>query len=109
MLLSLACISACAQKHCIGTVYGYSGMGLYHELDTDDGSFTRVTLYAETAEAFSGRTSIPGISASFTWNFAIAVMESVCGNKITIFAGPGIAAGLCRDFKSDTEIGRAHV
>lgn len=93
-----------AQKHCLGTSYSYSGIGLYYGHDNGDGSFIDVSLRAETSEMFSGRTSTPGVSASFSWNFAIYTIGSRCGNKIIVFAGPGIAAGICRDYKTHTGV-----
>lgn len=93
-----------AQKHCLGTSYGYSGLGVYYEHDNGDGSFIDVSLRAETSEMFSGRVTVPGVSASFTWNFALYTVESGCGNKMIFFAGPGLATGICRDYKTHTGI-----
>lgn len=57
-------------------------------------------MCAETAEMFSGRTMIPGISLSFGWNFILLGINPPGGNRIIFFAGPGVAGGICRDFKS---------
>lgn len=96
-----ACIHAYAQRmNCAGIVQSYTRMGLYYQRETRDGSFMSWSLCAETAEMFSGRLPFPGMSVSFGWNFILAEAERPCGNRLIFFAGPGVAAGLCNDYKS---------
>ncbi len=101
LLAFQVCFSAGAQRmNCIGIVQSYSRIGLYYEHATKDGSFMSWSLCTETAEMFSGRTPIPGMSVSFGWNFILSEIKTSEGNRIIFFAGPGVSSGMCRDFKS---------
>lgn len=88
------------RMNCAGIVQSYSRMGFYYERETKDRSFMSCSVCAETAEMFSGKTSLPGLSFSFGWNFIFAEAGQPDGNRIIFFAGPGATAGVCRDFMS---------
>ena len=90
---------AYAQPKSMGTSYSFSGMALSYEHYLSNDSFAEISLKGETGEMFMGRTEIPGVSASFTWNMKIYDWTSRNGNTVSIFAGPGLTAGWCEDLK----------
>ena len=79
--------------------YSFSGMALSYEHYLTNDSFAEISLKGETGEMFMGRTEIPGVSASFTWNMKIYDWTSRNGNTVSIFAGPGLTAGWGEDLK----------
>lgn len=90
---------AYAQPKSLGTSYSFSGMALSYEHYLTNDSFAEISLKGETGEMFMGRTEIPGVSASFTWNMKIYDWTSRNGNTVSIFAGPGLTAGWGEDLK----------
>lgn len=88
-----------AQPKSIGTSYSFGGAGIVYEHTLSHDSFAGLSLKAETAEMFMGRTGHPGISASFTWNLILKEWTSSDGNRLNLFAGPGLALGWAKDIR----------
>ena len=59
-----------------------------------------MALAADVSEAFLYRTTYPGVSLSVTWNQIFSSWELKDGTKMSLFAGPGIAAGYGKDYKT---------
>lgn len=93
---------AYAQPKSLGTSYSFSGMALSYEHYLTNDSFAEISLKGETGEMFMGRTEIPGVSASFTWNMKIYDWTSRNGNTVSIFAGPGLTAGWGEDLRKQS-------
>ena len=93
---------AYAQPKSLGTSYSFSGMALSYEHYLTNDSFAEISLKGETGEMFMGRTEIPGVSASFTWNMNIYDWTSRNGNTVSIFAGPGLTAGWGEDLRKQS-------
>ena len=89
----------CAQERSIGTSWSFTGIGLTYDHLVKETAFVHVGAQLEMPETFLGRARVPGGSASFTWNDIISSTPSRNGNRITLFAGAGAAAGYCRDFR----------
>ncbi len=89
-----------ARKKSLGSTFSYAGIGLSYEHKIDDASFMDIQLRMETSSMFSGSSSFPGATASFTWNMIFAQTTSREGNKVIFFAGPGAIAGFAGDLKS---------
>lgn len=100
LALLMAADAACAQSRALGCTFSYSGIGVSYEYGMDDGSFIDAQLRAETATNFTYGSRVPGISASFTWNMIFASRESVKGNCIRFYAGPGLALGTAEDLNA---------
>ena len=62
-------------------------------------SFIDLELKAENGEFYAGRSKYPGILASASWNHYLKQWKSDDGNNVSLFAGPGLAAGYCTDYK----------
>lgn len=88
-----------AQPKSMGTSYSFGGSGISYEHTLTNDSFAGISLKAETAEMFMGKTDHPGISASFTWNLILREWSSRNGNRINVFAGPGLALGWAPDIR----------
>jgi len=98
IMVSLATL--CAQPKSIGANFSVTGLAACYEHYQGKGdSFVELTLKAEMSEMVPGRTDVPGVSCSFTWNIELMEWLSVNGNRLTLFAGPGVIAGLGHDFK----------
>ncbi len=106
--ISIICIIICtlfmgelhAQMKSVGTTYSYAGIGFIYEHDIDSGSFIDVQLRMETVSLLKDRRNLPGVSGSFTWNMILAEKIMSDGNKLDIFAGPGLIVGYTDDIRS---------
>lgn len=104
-ILSVICLAtsflcmANAQPRSSGLTFSYSGIGISYQHDIDGENFAEIQLRAETTETFNGNADMPGVSASFTWNMILSGFTSRNGNRVEIFAGPGIIAGASYDMK----------
>ncbi len=97
----LALSAAHAQPKSLGASFSFSGFGLIYEHSLrNDLSFMEVSLRAESAEGFLGRSAYPGVTVGFTWNMVIKEWLSREGNPIRLFAGPGVIAGYGPDHKT---------
>lgn len=92
--------AACAQSRALGCTFSYSGTGISYEHRMDDESFIDAQLRAETASVFTYGSKLPGVSASFTWNMIFASTESVNGNCVRFYGGPGLALGMAEDLNA---------
>lgn len=93
--------TAYAQPKSVGVNWCYSGIALAYEHTVDGrGNFVEICLKAETGEMFNGREGRPGASASFTWNIVLKEWTSRDGERVRFYAGPGLAVGAGRDFKT---------
>lgn len=81
----------------VGATFCYGNIGLAYEHEIDSDSFAEIQLRAETICMFDGKSDIPGISGSFTWNLRLAEYKSRNGNVIDFFAGPGLIGGFSQD------------
>lgn len=96
--VSLITMSVCrGQSRSIGATFSFSGIALTYEYDTDPSSFIDIVLKAECGGMFFGNGGYPGATASFTWNMVFARKESVNGNEIRFYAGPGVLTGWSND------------
>ena len=93
-----------AQPKSIGTAYSFSGICVSYEHSAKGDSFIEAEIKAELSEVFVNRTDTPGASASFTWNYIFRKWTSAEGNTVHMYAGPGITAGICNDFKKPSGI-----
>lgn len=93
-----------AQPKAIGTTYSFSGICISYEHSVKGDSFIEAEIKAELSEVFVNRTDMPGVSTSFTWNYVLKNWTSAEGNEVRMYAGPGIAAGICKDFKKPSGI-----
>lgn len=93
------CGSIHARRNTFGTSWGLSEIGISYGRIVKENTFLMACIHLETGEAFAGRAKMPGAAASFTWNTIFARQKSVNGNEIRFFAGPGAAAGYCRDIR----------
>lgn len=87
-----------SQEHSIGTSWSFSGIGADYRHRTGRDTFLWVQAKLEMTEIFQGNASVPGASASVSWNSMFAGSESASGSSIMFYAGPGITAGYCRDY-----------
>lgn len=95
--------AAYAQPKSVGVDWCYSGIALAYEHTVDGrGNFVEICLKAETGEMFNGREERPGASVSFTWNMILEEWTSHDRETVRLFAGPGIAAGFGRDYRTQT-------
>ena len=99
LLMSHAVSSA--QPKSFGATFSFTGFALSYEHGlSDSGSFIEASVKAETSDIFIYRTSVPGVSASLTWNFPLKEWVSGEGNRLTFFAGPGLTAGCSNDYNN---------
>lgn len=101
MILAALCLSeSYAQPRSAGISFSFGGIGVVYDTIIDKNTFASFDARVETAQLFSGYSpsSIPGFSASFTWNLIFARHVSRNGNEVRFFAGPGITAGYAEDF-----------
>ena len=71
-----------AQPKSLGTSYSFGGAGVVYEHTLSHDTFAGLSLKAETAEMFMGRTGHPGISASFTWNLILKEVKVLVNNSV---------------------------
>ena len=90
-----------AQSRSIGTTYSFSSIGLVYEHGVNNDCFIELALKGEMGEVFAGRSRIPGISASFTWNYVLKEWKISEGETLEMFAGPGVSMGYAKDLKRD--------
>lgn len=96
--LSLMMIGEClAQPKSIGAVFSVSGVRLSYEQYIDSDSFMDLSLKAECGDMFFGKGTLPGLTASFSWNLYFSRFESRNGNEIRLYAGPGLNLGWTND------------
>lgn len=81
--------------------YSYNGVSIIYSNNVSDNYFTEFQLQSELGEVFMNRTDIPGISASFTWNYPLRSWKSEDGNAIRIYAGTGAVAGYGNDLRKN--------
>lgn len=88
-----------AQPKSAGISFSFAGIGAVYEYTINHDTFASFEARAETAQVFSGfsQSSLPGISASFTWNMIFARIISRNHNEVRFHAGPGVAVGLTED------------
>lgn len=86
-----------AQRNTVGTSWSLSGIGITYERNTSEDTFAQVAIQADLGETFFGRAACPGVRGSFTWNIVFAQVETTNKNPVRFFAGPGLAAGICKD------------
>ncbi len=92
-----------AQVKSVGATFCYAGTGISYEHSIDEGSFMEFQLRMETSSVFGKKkNSIPGVSASFSWNMIFAETESCEGNRVVFFAGPGAIVGWSEDMMKRT-------
>ena len=105
MLIALTLICMGESYGCpkgVGTGLSLSGVTVYYEHYTDADSFIDIGLKAECSELYFGQAKYPGGSASFTWNTIFSRKQSINGNEIRFFAGPGLIVGWSSDiFRAD--------
>jgi len=99
LILISAAYESNAQRNAIGTSWSMSTIGITYEYQVKENTFLLAGIHMELGEAFLNRSQKPGYGASFTWNSIIAETESVNGNSIKFFAGPGAAVGYCKDLR----------
>lgn len=103
-VILLSCLPVCsyAQPKALGATFTYSGCAISyeHQLQESQKSFIELNLKAECGEFTSERASRPGVSASLTWTSVLKQWESIEGNAISIFAGPGVIIGYGNDYKT---------
>lgn len=96
--MSLIFLSDClAQPKSIGATFSFSGIQASYTHNVDSGSFIDASVKAECGDWFYGKSRFPGVSASVVWNMIFGKTDSVNGNEIRFYAGPGICAGLAND------------
>lgn len=95
--VAMASNEAAAQARNVGTSWSFSGIGITYEWDDSEDSFGHIDLKAEMADTFIGKASLPGASASFSWNLIFYNTESRNGVEIDLFAGPGFIIGITSD------------
>lgn len=88
-----------AQPKSVGAAFSFSGASLSYEHRIADDCFANFSIKTEIGEYLMDRAECPGYSASFAWNIILDSRESRNGNRIDIYAGPGLTAGKSRDFK----------
>ena len=82
-----------AQERSIGATFSYAGTGISFQDKINEETFIEIQLRGETTHLFAAASTMPGMTASLTWNMIFAQMTSPDGNRISLFAGPGILAG----------------
>lgn len=90
-----------AQSRAIGTAYSFSGISLVYDHEVNNGCFIELALKGEMGEVLAGRSCIPGISASFTWNYILKEWKISDDETLEMFAGPGVSMGYAKDLKRD--------
>lgn len=93
--------NANAQPESFGTTFSFNGIGLCYEHSVNENTFMEFALKTMTGEAFMNREEYPGVSVSFTWNMIMKTWDSRNGERIDLFAGPGLAAGWSKDFMKE--------
>lgn len=93
--------NAFAQPKSFGTSFSFNGIGVSYEHNVNDDTFMEFAVKARTGEAFMNREPYPGLSVSFTWNMILKTWDSRNGERIDLFAGPGLAAGWSKDFMKE--------
>lgn len=104
----LVCLAVCtaisyahAQPKSLGTSFSLSGIGIAYEHHLDQECFINAGLQAEMLPVFIDRTNSPGVSVAVSCNFIIKEWTSRNNNVISMFAGPGVTAGMAHDFRKD--------
>ncbi len=87
-----------AQRNTVGTSWSLSGIGMTYERITSEDTFAQIAVQVDLGETFIGRAVYPGLCSSFTWNIVFARIESPNAVPVEFFAGPGLAAGMSKDF-----------
>lgn len=90
-----------AQPKAVGGTLSYSGFSITYEHTLTDGrSFVEAAVKAETGEMSAGRSQLPGLTLSATWNTVLKEWDTSEDNQLTLFAGPGVTLGYVPDWKS---------
>ena len=90
-----------AQPKSVGVSFSYTGISLSYEMNSHkSNSFIDLELKAENSEFYAGRSKFPGISASASLNYYLKQWCSDDGTSVNLFAGPGLIAGYCPDYKT---------
>ena len=103
LILVLAVLSSLemhSQERSVGTSWSISSISADFKWKTAEDSFMWVQAKLELTETFWNSSSTPGASASVTWNSTFGE-KKICDDSIfQFYAGPGITAGYCKDYKS---------
>lgn len=102
VVLLSALLSSHAQPRTLGAAFSFTGISVAyeHSLQNRD-AFLEFSLKSEQAEYYVRKSGHPGMSASFTLNSILKQWKSSEGNTINFYAGPGLIAGYCADYKTD--------
>ena len=102
VVLLSALLSSHAQPRTIGATFSFTGLSVAYEHSLKDrDTFLEFSLKSEQAEYYVRRFGDPGMSVSFTVNSILKQWKSSEGNTINFYAGPGLIAGYCSDYKTD--------
>jgi len=100
LLMTIVSGSLKAQTKAISTTWALNGIGIGYEIHTGDESFLQIDLTTEISEIYFTRSWNPGAVLSFSWNTYFAQTETIWGDMIRFYAGPGAALGWTPDIKA---------
>ncbi len=78
----------------LGSIHSPKGVGVCADLDHESGAFASFSLTADLIDILDGRSSTPGIKATYHHN---AVLKDWADGKYELYMGPGLTAGRVRD------------
>lgn len=97
---ALSSLEMHSQECSAGTSWSISGISADFKWKTAEDSFMWAQAKMELTETFLNNSSATGASASLTWNSTFGE-KKICDDSIfQFYAGPGISAGYCKDYKS---------
>ena len=83
-----------SQPKSAGASFAFTGIAFsYEQFTRQDGSFIEASLKTELSDVFLDKKNYPGISGSVSWNRPLREWDSINGNKMTFFTGPGVLVG----------------
>lgn len=104
LLMLFVSTSAHAQERndlMIGTFHSSKGFGICVEPVVDSLNFDSLTLYADMYGVLTGDHSTPGFKATYSRNMIFKKYEKE-DYTISLYGGPGLAAGYVRDINAPT-------
>ena len=90
-----------SQPKSVGAAFSFRGISAVYEHRNAEDCFSEVSLTMDIAESAISKYVTPGVMDYVTWNILIYDWISINSNRIDFYAGPGVIAGYCKEYKGD--------
>lgn len=80
-----------------GGYFSIKGIGVSVSIPMPEGNFSRITLASDMEDVLTGNTDVPGVKATYCFNYCFVQADGIDNLVVYFAAGPGITAGYLRD------------